>query len=91
MSHPDPEDGRPRVVVRDKRRIDPVTGKVRVPGTGTVSDVPSRDVPSRDVPSRDAPSRDAPSPDAPSGAAVEFEVDEGAIGGVSGDVQAGAD
>jgi len=69
VSHPDPEDGRPRVVVRDKRRIDPVTGEVRVP-----------------------PGPDGPGPDGPGGAAVDVEVGEGAIGGVSGgDVQAGTD
>lgn len=38
MSLPfDPEDGRPRVVVRDKRRIDPVTGEIRFPGGATSS------------------------------------------------------
>lgn len=36
MSSPDPEDGRPRVVIRDKRRIDPVTGEVRAPAGGAV-------------------------------------------------------
>lgn len=34
----DPEGDRPRVVIRDKRRIDPVTGEVRVPGPGAASD-----------------------------------------------------
>ncbi|MQA17197.1 MAG: nucleotide exchange factor GrpE [Pseudonocardiaceae bacterium] len=34
---PGPEDERPGVVIRDKRRIDPVTGEVRVPGAGAAS------------------------------------------------------
>ena len=56
-----------------------MTGEVRVP-------------PGPDGPGPDGPGPDGPGPDGPGGAAVDVEVGEGAIGGVSGgDVQAGTD
>jgi molecular chaperone GrpE len=79
MSEPRDEDA-PRVVIRDKRRIDPTSGTVRVPagdqpaGTtpGSSADAASRDAASRDAGPREeqmseheTPVAEAPAPDQP--------------------------
>jgi molecular chaperone GrpE len=50
------EEEQPRVVIRDKRRIDPTSGAVRAPAGEQPAGAPSGTMPSGEVPSGSAPS-----------------------------------
>ncbi len=72
---PDEEPEQPRIVIRDKRRIDPVTGAVREPQGGSAGDTPADRPDSGDAAAWSA--ADAPQPgDGPELAALREELTE---------------